>query len=41
MDAYLLGLVLHKRARLATLDKAVISLLPEKSPSRNSVVLVS
>lgn len=40
MDAYLLGLVLHKQAKLATLDKAILSLLPDTSTSRSSVVLV-
>ena len=29
-DAYLLGLVMHKRATLATMDRALLALLPEK-----------
>lgn len=39
-DAYLLGLVLHRQARLATLDKAILSLLPDKIPVRTSVALI-
>ncbi len=30
-DAYLLGLVTHKRGTLATMDRALLALLPEKS----------
>jgi len=30
-DAYLLGLVMHKRGALATMDRALLALLPEKS----------
>jgi toxin-antitoxin system PIN domain toxin len=30
-DAYLLGLAMHKRGKLATMDRAVLALLPEKS----------
>ena len=30
-DAYLLGLVIHKRGILATMDRTVLDLLPEKS----------
>lgn len=41
MDAYLLGLVLHRQAKLATLDKAILSLLPDTSASRSSVVLIA
>jgi hypothetical protein len=39
-DAYLLGLVLHRQARLATLDKAILSLLPDKNLVRGSIVLI-
>ena len=30
-DAYLLGLVMHKRGTLATMDRALLALLPDKS----------
>ena len=30
-DAYLLGLAMHKRGMLATMDRALLALLPEKS----------
>jgi hypothetical protein len=30
-DAYLLGLVIHKKGKFATLDRAILSLVPEKS----------
>jgi toxin-antitoxin system PIN domain toxin len=30
-DAYLLGLAIHKQGKLATMDRAVLALLPEKS----------
>jgi toxin-antitoxin system PIN domain toxin len=39
-DAYLLGLVIHKRGKLATLDRAISSLLPEKSPNREGIVVI-
>ena len=39
-DAYLLGLVIHKKGKLATLDRGVLALLPENSPERNRVVVV-
>ena len=39
-DAYLLGLAIHKRGKLATMDRAVRTLLPDKSPERDFVVLV-
>jgi hypothetical protein len=39
-DAYLLGLAIHNKGRLATLDRAVASLLPESStaPARIEVI---
>lgn len=40
-DAYLLGLVLHRQAKLATLDKAILSLLPDKSPARAAIALIA
>jgi hypothetical protein len=36
-DAYLLGLVIHKRGKLATLDRSLGSLLDPKSAERNRV----
>jgi len=39
-DAYLLGLVIHKRGMLATLDRAVLALLPEKSPDRERIAVI-
>ena len=39
-DAYLLGLAIHKKGKLATLDRAVLALLPEKSPEREKVTLI-
>jgi toxin-antitoxin system PIN domain toxin len=39
-DAYLLGLAIHKKGRLATLDASVASLLPEQSAARSRVVLL-
>ena len=39
-DAYLLGLAIHKKGKLATMDRAVAALLPEKSPERDRVVVI-
>jgi toxin-antitoxin system PIN domain toxin len=39
-DAYLLGLTLHKRGRLVTLDTGIAELLPEGSPHRASVEVI-
>jgi hypothetical protein len=39
-DAYLLGLAIHKRGRLATTDRAILELLAEKSSERERIVLV-
>ena len=39
-DAYLLGLVLHKKGRLATLDRSILSLVPESSGDRESIVVI-
>jgi uncharacterized protein len=38
-DAYLLGLAIHKKGRLATLDRSLGSLLPEQSAARRVVLL--
>jgi uncharacterized protein len=39
-DAYLLGLAIHKRGKLATLDRAILSLLPDKSPNRDRIAVI-
>lgn len=39
-DAYLLGLVIHKQGKLATMDRAVLALLPEKSPERERIAVI-
>jgi uncharacterized protein len=39
-DAYLLGLALHKKGKLATLDSSLPELLPLGSSARRSIVLV-
>jgi toxin-antitoxin system PIN domain toxin len=39
-DAYLLGLALHKRGKLATLDESVVALLEPKSAERDRVVVI-
>ncbi len=39
-DAYLLGLAIHKKGRLATLDASLGPLLPEQSAARTGLVLL-
>lgn len=39
-DAYLLGLAMHKKGKLATMDRAVLALLPEKNSAGNLIELV-
>lgn len=39
-DAYLLGLTLHHKGKLATLDRGIMDLLPPESPHRNAVELI-
>ena len=39
-DAYLLGLAIHKKGKLVTMDRGVRTLLPEKSTERDFVVLI-
>jgi len=39
-DAYLLGLAIHKKGKLVTMNRGVRTLLPEKSPERDFVVLI-
>jgi uncharacterized protein len=40
IDAYLLGLAIQKKGRLATLDSSLASLLPEQSAARSRIVLL-
>lgn len=40
-DAYLLGLAIHHRGKLATLDRGVLSLLPDESRHREHVEFIS
>jgi toxin-antitoxin system PIN domain toxin len=39
-DGYLLGLAIHKKGKLATLDRGVLTLLREKSHDRSAVELI-
>ena len=39
-DAYLLGLAMHKKGKLATMDRAVRALLPDKSPERDFLIVI-
>ena len=39
-DAYLLGLAIHRKGRLATLDRGILTLLQEKSRDRDRVVVI-
>jgi toxin-antitoxin system PIN domain toxin len=39
-DAYLLGLAMHKKGKLVTMDRAVRTLLTDKSPEGNFLVLL-
>jgi uncharacterized protein len=38
--AYLLGLAIHRKGKLATLDRSILDLLPQGSPHRASVALI-
>jgi len=40
-DAYLLGLVLHKKGILVTLDRSISSLLREKSLGRGYIIVIT
>jgi predicted nucleic acid-binding protein len=40
-DAYLLGLAMHRRGKLATLDEGVAALLDRKSSERECVELIA
>ncbi len=39
-DAYLLGLAMHKKGKLATMDRAVRALLPDKSPEGDFLIVI-
>lgn len=39
-DAYLLGLALHRKEMLATMDRALLAMLPEKSRAREFIEMV-
>lgn len=39
-DAYLLGLALHRKGKLATLDSGIASLVPEKNAAREAITLI-
>jgi toxin-antitoxin system PIN domain toxin len=39
-DAYLLALAIHKKGRLATLDRKLTALLPEKTAARDLVTVI-
>jgi toxin-antitoxin system PIN domain toxin len=39
-DAYLLGLAIHKKGRLATMDRGVRTLLPDKSPEGDFLIVI-
>lgn len=39
-DAYLLGLAIHKKGKLATMDRAILELLPEKSRASDFIELI-
>jgi predicted nucleic acid-binding protein len=39
-DAYLLGLAIHKKGRLATLDSSLASLLPDEGDAKKRIALL-
>jgi predicted nucleic acid-binding protein len=39
-DAYLLGLAIHKRGILATMDRALLAWLPEKRSPNNYIEVI-
>jgi toxin-antitoxin system PIN domain toxin len=39
-DAYLLGLAMHKKGKLATMDRAVRALAPDKSPEADFLIVI-
>jgi toxin-antitoxin system PIN domain toxin len=40
IDAYLLGLAIHKKARLLTLDRRMLALAAEETPARKTLVIL-
>ena len=40
LDAYLLGLAMHKRGKLATMDRGVLSLLTEKRSAADFIEII-
>jgi hypothetical protein len=39
-DAYLLGLAIHKKGRLLTLDRRMLALTADESPARKALVIL-
>ncbi len=39
-ESCLLGLALHRKGKLVTLDSSITSLLPVKNPARDSITLI-
>jgi len=39
-DAYLLGLAIHRKGKLATMDRAILALLPPDGPERQHVEVI-
>ena len=39
-DAYLLGLAMHKKGKLATMDRAVRALLPDKILEGDFLIMI-
>jgi hypothetical protein len=39
-ESHLLGLAIHKKGKVATLDRAVVALLPQDSPHRQRVKII-
>jgi uncharacterized protein len=39
-DAYLLGLAIHKKGKLVTMDRTILELLPDKSFEKNLVTVI-
>jgi hypothetical protein len=37
---YLLGIAMHKQGKLATMDRAILALLPQKSSAEDVVEIV-
>jgi len=39
-DAYLIGLAIHRRGRLVTMDRGILHLLPDHLQQRDSIILI-